>query len=377
MHALLLTPFYPPDLSGAGHYLADLVDGLATAGHAVTVLHVGGRDYRTEHAGHVQIRPVRSRVRHTTLMVAVPHALALHLRRPIDVVVAGPAHPTGTAARWIGTLTRRPLVVVAFGEEVADTSRSARRFLPSTLRRSRHVIAASSDTRRRVLGFGIPPARCSVVHPTIDPAPFIAIDPNERDRIRRAHGLEGRRVVVTVARLEARKGHDVVIDAIDRLGPDFRDVHYLVIGQGEQSRIRAAAANHNMADRFTIIDDLPHDRVQEGYAAGDVFAMLSRPGPRNEVEGFGIVYLEAAAAGLACVAGNLGGCQDAVAHNETGLCVDPRDPTAVADALRTVLGSPNLARRFGENGRQRVLAEFTHSSAQLGGATAIVAAAAG
>ena len=375
MHALLLTPFYPPDVSGAGRYLADLVEGLAGADHAVTVLHLGGGECRSEHDGRVQIQPVRSRVRHTTLMVAVPHALALHRRRPVDVVVAGIAHPTGAAASCISTLTRRPLVVVAVGEEIANTSRLARSLLPATLRRSRYVIAASSDTRRHVLELGVPPARCTVAHPTIDAGPFLAVDGDERARIRREFGLNGCRVVVTVARLEARKGHDVVLEAIHRLGPDFRDVHYLVIGQGDQSGLLGAAADRGMADRLTIVGDLPDDRLHEGYAAGDVFAMVSRPGDHGEVEGFGIVYLEAAAAGLACVAGNLGGCEDAVAHGRTGLCVDPRDPAAVADALRAVLSSPTLARRFGENGRERVLAEFTHSSAQAR-TSAIVAAAA-
>ena len=99
---------------------------------------------------------------------------------------------------------------------------------------------------------------------------------------------------------------------------------------------------------------------------GDAFAMASRPGSHDEVEGFGVfVYLEAAAAGLACVAGDLGGRADAVVNDETGLCVDPRDPAAVVEALRVILSSPGLARRFGDNGRQRVLAEFTNSLARV------------
>jgi phosphatidylinositol alpha-1,6-mannosyltransferase len=110
---------------------------------------------------------------------------------------------------------------------------------------------------------------------------------------------------------------------------------------------------------LTIVPYVPDDELPHIYAAADTFAMTSRPGPKGEVEGFGIVYLEAAASGLACIAGSLGGCPDAVAHGVTGWCVDPTDPEAVALALKSILNDVQATTRMGELGRARVLSSFT------------------
>jgi phosphatidylinositol alpha-1,6-mannosyltransferase len=176
--------------------------------------------------------------------------------------------------------------------------------------------------------------------------------------------LDGRLVVLTVARLEERKGHDTVIEAINRILPDFDNLHYLIVGNGDPSRLWAMASERGMEHRLTILECLEQDELPFVYAASDVFVMVSRPGPQGEVEGFGIVYLEAAAAGLACIAGGMGGCRDAVVDGVTGLCVDPLDTTAVADALRTVLASPEVAQRMGTEGRLRVTSRFERAVLQ-------------
>jgi phosphatidylinositol alpha-1,6-mannosyltransferase len=224
------------------------------------------------------------------------------------------------------------------------------------------VLSASQFTAGEVVRFGGIRERCTVVLPAIDVERFTNAGAEQRDCFRRRYALEGKRIVLTVARLEARKGHDVALSAVAGLVSDFDDIHYVVLGAGDRSALSELAARLQMTDRLTVLDDVGNADLPAAYAAADLFVMVSRPDARGQVEGFGIVYLEAAAVGLPCVAGNLGGCTDAVVEDETGLCVDPTDVTAVAGAIRSILESPDRAKAFGERGRDRVLTAFQRSS---------------
>ncbi len=341
MHIVVLTPYFPPMVSGAGSYLADVADGLVAAGHRVTVLLAQGEP-GTRQRGPVTVETVRSRVRGATSVKLAIRSLQVHRRDRVDLFVAGLAHPTGFVTMLAATLARRPLAVIALGEDVSigHTSTVARLCLRETFRRSRIVVALSEFTEAEVTEIGRGRARCSIVPPGIDPAPFVADRAEDRARFRERLGLGDRCVILTVARLEERKGHDTVLAAIHRLHADHPDLHYLIVGQGDDRRLRDMAKGWHLEDRLTIIPYLSNDDLPDAYAAADVFAMLSRPGPQGEVDGFGIVYLEAAASGLPCLAGSLGGCGDAVADGVTGCCVDPRDVDAAAQGLRSILGDP-------------------------------------
>jgi len=347
--------------SGAGSHVANIAEGLEAAGHRVTVV-TGQDEPRVSSSRRVRVEGVRnSRTRGATSVRMAARALAVHRRDPVDLVVGGLAHPTGFVALLVATASRKPLAVIACGEEVTvgHTSRVARWCLWATFKRSRAVAAISEFTKNEVVEMGGPPAHCSIVAPGIDPWPFTVDHAGHRAAVRQRLGLDRRRVVLTVARLEERKGHDVVLDAIRRVASDHPDVHYLVVGAGDDTRLREMAADWRVSDRLTIVPYVPDDELPHIYAAADTFAMTSRPGPKGEVEGFGIVYLEAAASGLACIAGSLGGCPDAVAHGVTGWCVDPTDPEAVALALKSILNDVQATTRMGELGRARVLSSFT------------------
>lgn len=363
MHVLFVTPWYPPLVSGAGAYLADIADGLIERGHRVTVLLGQGAPDDTIRDG-ARVITVHGRIRGTTSMRLLVRALELHRSDPIDLVVAGGGHPAGTIGLMVARTLRRPLHVVAFGEDVsvARTSRLARTCLRRVFGHANGVLAASRFTASEVVRFGGSIEDCIVVLPAVDTERFARTSAADRDDFRRRHGLEGKQVVLTVARLEPRKGHDMTLTAVATLVPEFHDIHYVIVGRGDQTSLRSLADELRVADRLTILDDIGDAELPAAYAAADVFVMVSRPDAQAQVEGFGIVYLEAAAAGLASIAGNLGGCTDAVVHGETGYCVDPTDTVAIAAAIRSTLGSPAQANELGGRGRQRALTEFQHSS---------------
>ncbi|MEO5899721.1 MAG: glycosyltransferase family 4 protein [Ilumatobacteraceae bacterium] len=358
MHVLILTPFYPPLVSGAGAHVADIAEGLVAAGHRVTVLFGQGADGTTIVNG-VKVEGAHSPVPLASSLWMMVRGLRTHHRDRLDLVIAGLAHPTGLVALLVAALCRRPLAIVAHGEEVAvgRTSRLARYCLRVVLGGNRTVLAVSSYTRGEVIAMGGSPAHCFIVPPGIDPAP-VTTGSTMRTEFRQRFGLTEAPVVLTVARLEARKGQDVVLEAVHLLS-GYPTLQYVVVGQGDAASLRKTSAEWNMGDRVTVIEYLTPAELPHAYAAADVFAMASRPGAEGEVDGFGIVYLEAADAGLPCVAGNLGGCPDAVADGITGWCVDPRDPSAVAAALKSLLDDPDRARRMGHAGQRRVAEQFT------------------
>ena len=173
--------------------------------------------------------------------------------------------------------------------------------------------------------------------------------------IRSRHGLSDRRVIVCVSRLVPRKGQDVLIRALPEIQRRVPDAALLIVGGGPYlSKLK------EMAGRDVVLTgSVPWEELPAHYDAGDVFAMPCRTRRRGlEVEGLGIVYLEASATGLPVVAGQSGGAPDAVLEAETGYVVDGRSVSAVADAVAGLLEDEGRAAAMGMRGREWVEAEW-------------------
>jgi phosphatidylinositol alpha-1,6-mannosyltransferase len=178
--------------------------------------------------------------------------------------------------------------------------------------------------------------------------------------VRRRHGLLGRPVVVCVSRLVARKGQDVLIRALPQIQRTIPDAALLIVGGGPHREQLERMVREAGLDRDVVITgSVPFAELPAHYASGDVFAMPSRSRLHGlEVEGLGIVYLEANACGLPVVAGDSGGAPDAVLEGKTGYVVDGRSVDAVADRVSTLLGDEALRRRMGAAGREWVTSEW-------------------
>ena len=138
------------------------------------------------------------------------------------------------------------------------------------------------------------------------------------------------------------------------------DVHYVIGGDGpDREKLEHLAAEQAVSDHVEFAGFVPEGRLAGMYAAADVFAMVSRELPtRGDVEGFGIVFLEANAAGTAVLAGRSGGVEDAVVDGYSGLLVDPEDPDQIAAALIRLLLDEDLRQRLETQGRERVQRDF-------------------
>jgi phosphatidylinositol alpha-1,6-mannosyltransferase len=206
-------------------------------------------------------------------------------------------------------------------------------------------------TRRRLAPAFGPHATLRQLTPGVDVERFHPGVDGSLVRIR--YGLVGRPLIVCVSRLVPRKGQDTLIKALPLIRRDIPDAALLLVGKGSyHDELLRLAEEHGVAEHVVLTGGVPYAQLPAHYAAGDVFAMPCRTRRAGmEVEGLGIVYLEASALRLPVLAGDSGGAPDAVRQGETGYVVDGRDPTAVATRLVALLKDPELRARLGAQGR--------------------------
>jgi phosphatidylinositol alpha-1,6-mannosyltransferase len=270
-----------------------------------------------------------------------------------DAVWFGAAAPLGLLGRRLRRHTDiRRVVASTHGHEVGWAALPGARQVLRRIGASADVVTYLTDYTRMRLAPAFGP------HPTlarlpsgVDAALFRPGD--GRDDVRRRHRLAGRRVVVCVSRLVARKGQDMLIRALPAWRRRCPDAALLLVGGGPYRRdLARLAREHGVADHVVMTGSVPWEELPAHYAAGDVFAMPCRTRLGGlEVEGLGIVYLEASAAGLPVVAGRSGGAPDAVLENRTGLIVDGRDLGVITRAVGQLLTDPDRARSMGTAGR--------------------------
>jgi phosphatidylinositol alpha-1,6-mannosyltransferase len=198
----------------------------------------------------------------------------------------------------------------------------------------------------------------SVLHPGADVERFRPDLPTAE--LRERHGLGDRPLIVCVSRLVPRKGQDVLIRAMRSIQRRAPDAALLIVGSGPYEARLRRLAEHAPTRSVTFAGEVSEEDLPRYYAAADVFAMPCRTRLGGlEVEGWGNVFIEAAACGRPVVVGDSGGSREALVHGETGLLVDGADAGGVADAVASLLEDPAYAQQLGKAGRARVEREHT------------------
>jgi len=361
---LLVTNDFPPRRGGIQSYLENLVTRLApTAAHELTVYAPKwkGADAYDDRAAGIGFEIVRHA---GTLMLPVPtvdkRMRELIVDRDIRTVWFGAAAPLallGPSARQAGAAR---VVASTHGHEVGWSMVPGARAALRRIGDGADVITyISRYTRDRLASAFGPDVAFEHLPPGVDTDVFRP-DPEARAELRARYGLGDRPVVVCVARLVPRKGQDMLIRAFPAIRARVPDAALVIVGGGPYlEKLRNLAADTGIGAHVTFTAGVPFAELPGHYALGDVFAMPCRTrGGGLDVEGLGIVYLEASAAGLPVVAGDSGGAPETVLAGETGYVVNGRDIGRIAEAVGELLADPATAARMGARGRDWVTAQW-------------------
>ena len=357
---LLVTNDYPPKLGGIQSYLyelwrrlpGELVAGVLTIDHPEAAAFDRRQPYWIERRNAPMLLPTPRLRRQIADAVARTNAA---------LVVLDPALPLGALGPHLGL----PYAVILHGAEVTVPAR-----LPGTAPLLRRVLANAqlliaaggypAAEARRLLRRAAPPV--VVVPPGVDLGRFAPLTAEQRVAARRRFGLpETGRLVLGVSRLVPRKGFDVLIEAAAELAHERPDLCVALGGTGRDARRLASLAERSGAP-VRLLGRIPEADLAALVGAADICALPCRDRWLGlEQEGFGIVFLEAAAAGVPALAGRSGGTEEAVLDGVTGLVADrPADAAVVTAALARLLDDVALRERLGAAARRRALEEFGH-----------------
>ncbi len=354
---LVITPDFPPARGGIQISIHRIVAGLQRLEpHVVTLDQPGARAFDAG-AGFEVVRVPRTPGPAALASAALNVGALLAAARLRPQVTLSAHIVASPAMALIAAATGAPGVQCYYAKEIGRRPRLA----AFAARRAAAIVSISSYTTGLLTRVGVPPERARLIAPGVDPPAAVGGGDERRGRVGAdvvAHedSIPAERpTVLTVARLADRyKGHDVMLRALALVRAQVPDVEWVVVGDGPlRGELEARARETGVAASVRFLGAVSDAERDAWLRRCQLLAMPSRLPPDGAGEGFGIVYLEAAAHGKPVVAGNVGGAVDAVGDGETGLLVDPTDAEAVAGAIVRLLSDPELARRLGAAGAAR------------------------
>jgi phosphatidylinositol alpha-1,6-mannosyltransferase len=375
---LFISELFPPRVGGTCRWYWELFRRLprdkyllAIGEHPDQAIFDRGHDLRIQRlpldlAGRGLIRPSDLRQYGRALLALRRLAHQANVSR----VIAARPHPEGWLALGLKLSLGLPYRTFALGEEVKLLPRGSAGTMASgqlrwmtglALRSAERVIAASSSTAAILRDeWQLGADRIRVLLPGVDTCRFVPAKPDPD--VRAGLGWQDRRVVLTVARLESPKGHDQLLRALPRIRAAIPDILYAVVGDGSQrSALEQLANDLGVAHQVRFYGELADERLLRCYQQCDLFVLPSRQ-IGLEVEGFGLVLLEAQACARAVLAGASGGTTEALQHGSTGLIVPCDTPDALAVLLPELLLDEARRSTMGRAGRRWVLDQFDFAS---------------
>ncbi len=363
MRLLFVTQDYPPDVGGIQTYSWEVTRRLAARGETLEVMAPRRPNAATVDRT-VPFPVTRLPGRPDLLPLSLLPVLPFRARSLKADVAVHAQWQTVVASVLARALLGRPrrIICAAHGRELLFNPAPAGSGLDAEYDRFRQFLLHQVDTflpvSRYTAGLlhdrGIPSHRVHVVPNGVDPDRF---RPQDDTALRQRLGLSDRSLLLTVGRLVPRKGIDTVLRALPTIAEGCPDVTYVIAGTGpDQARLERLADRLGLQRRVRFVGDVDHDQLPLYYSAADLFVMPAREDP-PDVEGFGLVFLEANACGTPVIGARSGGIPDAVRDGETGLLVPPNAPDALAEAALRVLADPDLAETLGQQGRRRAVRE--------------------
>jgi phosphatidylinositol alpha-1,6-mannosyltransferase len=362
---LVFADNYRPEIGGIAEHAYKVAKHLSRrTAHVVVLARAYGGDDESgcDHGGPVY------RVRRTPFFSWFSYtyiAARLIRRHDIDVVYNVTGYPCGIISWFLSFFLRFRYTITTHAHEVVYSMGTPRQVLKALLKRwqvavmnrADKVFAVSDFTRRTMIEAGVVPERIALIYNGVDLSDFEEHLPVAETLEK--YRLAGKRVILTVARLDVHKGHDLVIQAMSRILERVPGAVYAIVGGGKMERpLRRLVRSEGLEQHVIFTGVLPRKQVLALLKICDVFVMVSRQ-VITDTEGFGIVFLEASAMKKPVLGGRSGGIPDAVKDGVSGFLVDPGDSNAIAEVILRLLEDHQLASRLGLRGYEMVRERFT------------------
>ncbi len=365
MNLVLITQDFPPDVGGIHSYCDELGRKFAQKCSSFTVIAPEKPD-AGKYDAELPYTVIRIPAPDTLLGLAlIPRLPVLLEKMNTDVVMHAQWNTliASAAARRAGYDGK--IVCAAHGRELLLTpglpltGRFMNFYRKVMLQEPDLFLPVSRYTAGLLKELGVPESKIRIIPNGTDPESFHA-DESNRNEIQ--HFSEDDWVMLTTARLVRRKGVDVVLRAMAELLPDHQNLKYLVVGDGEElDDLKNMAVELGLNSSVVFTGKVPYRMLLQYYATANAFVMV----PKTlvpDVEGFGIVYLEANACSLPVIGSTSGGVPDAIEHEKTGLLVPENNVEELKSAIERLIENPEEAKKMGEYGRERVISTYNWES---------------
>lgn len=330
--SLLITLEYPPIIGGVARYYKNLVDFLGV--DKIEVKTDGLLD-----AGWPKWLP------------AIKQTFGLLRQRNFSYLLIGQVLPLGYVGLLAKIFFHQKYIVFTHGLDIKLPQNNwwKKKWLIRILKQADKIIANSLFTKKELLKLSIPENKIETIYPCVNLIPL------EKLLVRKNN------TILSVGRLVERKGFDLVLKSLPLILKDKPDIRYVIVGQGpDEKRLKKIVQDLNLEKQVTFLGLIDDEEKIEWYKKADVFAMPCRC-IKQDIEGFGTVFLEAGNYALPLVVGDSGGARETIINGQTGWLINPESVEDLAEVLKKIFFNPAQAKEMGEEGRRLIEKKFTCS----------------
>ncbi|WP_233267311.1 glycosyltransferase family 4 protein [Paraglaciecola sp. L3A3] len=364
MKTLLITENFPPKSGGSGRWFWELYSRLPEGQYQILA---GNDPSSSEFDTQASIKIDRDNLTSTEWGFVSLIGLKFYIKsawrirtfikqNKITQLHCGRVLPEGVIAWLLNIFTGIPYACYVHGEdlETAQSSREQYFICGQVIKRAKKIICNSQNSANIVAKFGEKAAAKTVVlHPGVDSEVFV---PNNKDEtVLASLGWTGKKVALTVGRLQARKGQDMMIKAVPEILTKISNFHYAIIGGGEQKEELVKLVEElNLQQHVQFFSEISDKDMLACYQQCDLFILPNRT-IDNDIEGFGMVLVEAQSCGKAVIAGDSGGTKETMLIGETGVIVDATQTSFIAESVSRLLVDESKLLAMGKRGRVHVV----------------------
>lgn len=366
---LIISNFYPPQFGGIQNYIYNLATRLPQDKTFVLADKKPNSlrfDNGQKHS--IYRKSFRSPLRHfkLTSLDLLLKTYRIIKRHKIERLIAGHFYLPALTCYLLNKMTGIPYQIFTYGTEITElrhSSNTKKQYMHKIFAQAEKVYTISDYLKNILIKNKVDPQKIVKIYPGVDHnifKPLASIKARQYIAKKISFDLTGYNIILSLGRLVKRKGHDSMIKALPEILKKYPKTKYLIVGDGpDREYLKNITREVNM-EKYVIFAGAPkNEDILYYYNACDVFTMPSRTLKKSQdVEGFGIVYLEASACAKPVVAGAGGGVSEAVEYNKSGIIVDSKKPSLIALAILSLLDNSYKMASMGEYGRKRVIKHF-------------------